>query len=156
MHTNDNQENKFNSLLVEYLNTFNRIELNVGLCLSCLPDVDTQDMNNKLCKMSFDNKIECLLRLTSADYNKKDLHTWCKYAHEKRHERNMYLHGQWEFIHRNEKQISFSIAPWVKDKYEKIYPGRMFTLNKLEDLVSDLRDCSEELGKIVKSIFGIL
>lgn len=145
--------NKFNSLLVEYLNTFNYIELNVGLCINYLSGIDTEDMNKKISKMSFEKKIEYLLKITSSDDSKKDLYTWSQDAHEKRHERNMYMHGQWVFIPHIEC-IEFKIAPWVKEKYSNVYPGICIPLDKFEDIVLDIKDCFNKFN-VLRTKYGI-
>jgi hypothetical protein len=153
MNNYDDLTNKFNSLLVDYLNTFNYIEVNVGLCIRYLSDIGIEDMNKKISKMSFEKKIEHLLKLTSADENKKDLYTWSQDAHEKRHERNMYMHGQWKFIP-HIQSIEFRIAPWVKEKYSNVYPGICIPLGTFEDIVLDIKDCFNKFNAL-RTKYGI-
>jgi hypothetical protein len=154
MNNYDDLKNKFNSLLVEYLNTFNIIELNVGLCIRYLSGLDIQNMDNKISKMSCESKIEYLLKLTSSDDDKKDIYTWCQKAHEKRHERNMYMHGQWRFIPHLEENVELRIAPWVVEKYKDIYPGTRITLQNLEDIVLDIKDCFKQFN-VLRTKHGI-
>ena len=89
-----------------------------------------------------------MLELTSAEENKQDPHIWCKDAHAKRHERNMYMHGQWSFYPHLEQAVEFLIAPWVKDKYAKVYPGSRITLYELESIVSDIKSCHEKFHEL--------
>ena len=142
------QENKritkFNSLIVEYLNTFNYLELNVGLCIRHLSSLGIEGADRKLERMSFEKKLKWLLKLTKTE-NSEDLHAWCQEAHEKRQERNMYLHGQWAFFPHLEEGVEFFVAPWVKKKYVNIYPGSRFNLQKLENIVADIKSCFEQL-----------
>jgi hypothetical protein len=136
--------NKFNSLLVDYLNTFNYLELNVGLCISHLDSLSMDESYKRLEKMNFDRKLEKLLELTNFIAT-SDLHDWCKEAHEKRNERNMYLHGQWIFFPYYDKGVEFSIAPWMRKKYSDIYPGIRFSLQEFESIVLDIKKCFERL-----------
>jgi len=154
MNNKEDLTHKFNSLLVEYLNTFNYIELNVGLCIRYLSGLDTQNMDNKISKMSFDKKIKYLLKLASDNDNRKDLYSWCEEVNDKRHERNMYMHGQWNYIPCFEKGVEFSIAPWTREKYADVYPGRRFTLDKLEEIVSDIKTCFKQFNKL-RTKYGI-
>ena len=148
MNKHMESKNKFNSLLVEYLNIFNFIELNVGLCIRLISELSAEEMNSKIEKLSFEKKIELLLKLTSGESDKKDLHEWCVEAHEKRHERNMYMHGQWCFFPHLEEGVEFLIAPWVKEKYAALYPGPRFTLHKLECIVNDIKGCFNKFNKL--------
>ena len=86
--------------------------------------------------------------------SKQDLHDWCKDAHEKRHERNMYMHGQWAFLPHLEEAVEFTIAPWMKEKYAGIYPGTRFSLSHLEMVVSDLQSCFKSLQSLRRK-YGI-
>ena len=147
-------KNKFNSLLVEYFNTFNYIELNVGLCIRFLSGLSYEEMNSKIEKLNFAKKIEILLKLTSAELDKKDLHEWCIEAHKKRHERNMYMHGQWHFIPHLEEGVEFSIAPWVQKKYAALYPGQRIALHKLECIVDDIKSCFDQFNRL-RTKYGI-
>jgi len=150
----DNQlVRKFNGLLVDYLNTFNLLELNVGLCVRFLSSLDTEDANKKLEKMSFEKKLEQLLDLTASE-NGSEIHKWCEEAHAKRHERNMYMHGQWEFFPHLDESVEFSIAPWVKEKYSSIYPGNRFSLQKLESIVLDIKASFQQL-MLLRRKYGI-
>ena len=104
--------------------------------------------------MSFEKKLEYLLKLVDIEENKNDLQLWCRDAHAKRYERNMYMHGHWQFFPHLEENIEFLIAPWVKDKYEKIYPGSRFNLQKLEEIVSDIKGCFNQFQNLRKK-YGI-
>ena len=104
--------------------------------------------------MSFEKKLEYLLKLANIEEDKTDLKSWCREAHAKRHERNMYMHGQWQLFPHFEKNIEFLVAPWVKQKYEKIYPGSRFTIQKLEEIVSEIKTCFNQFQAIRKK-YGI-
>ncbi|MDF2182607.1 hypothetical protein [Neptuniibacter sp. CAU 1671] len=146
-------KNKFNNLLADYLNTFNFIELNVGLCIRHLSPLGLEESDKKLEKMSFERKLECLMDLSPVD-SKRDLHEWCADAHEKRHERNMYMHGQWAFLPHLEEGVEFLIAPWMKQKYAAVYPGSRFSLEHLEIIVSELQACFKSL-QLLRRKYGI-
>lgn len=146
-------KNQFNSLLAGYLNTFNFIELNVGLCIRSLSPLGIDESDRKLAKMSFEKKLEYLIDLSPID-SKNDLHAWCANAHDKRHERNMYMHGQWAFLPHLEEGVEFHIAPWMKEKYAAVYPGSRFSLNHLERVVSDLQACFKSL-QLLRRKYGI-
>ena len=138
---------KFNALIVEYLNTFNYLELNVGLCIRYISEMDLESANTKIGKMSFERKLEYLMSILNKDIG-EDLRLWCEEAHSKRHERNMYMHGQWALFPYYDECVEFSIAPWVRERYEKIYPGSRFSIEKLETVVSDIKHCFEEFQKL--------
>ena len=154
MNKNIELTDRFNSLLVEYLNTFNLLELNVGLCISHLSKIEQHEIYKKINKMSFEKKLEYLLELTSSEENKQDLYFWCKDAHSKRHERNMYMHGQWYLIPHLDQCVEFRIAPWVKDKYANVYPGSRFTFHQLESIVTSMKSCLEAFFDLRKK-YGI-
>ena len=153
MSTEINLSNKFNGLLVDYLNTFNYLELNVGLCIRHLSDLDTFQADKKLERMAFEKKLKWLLEISSEEV-RDDLHEWCKEAHAKRHERNMYMHGQWAFFPHLEKGVEFHIAPWIREKYENVYPGSRFTLKNLENIVLDIKSCFKQLQSLRRK-YGI-
>lgn len=154
MDKNNDLRNKFNSLLVDYLNTFNFLELNVGLCITHLSELETHEIHKKIEKLNFAGKIEYFLKLIGSENNKKDLHTWCEDAHSKRHERNMYMHGQWTLFPHVEQCVKIEIAPWVKEKYVNIYPDRRFTLLELEGIVTDIKKCFEQF-QALRTKYGI-
>jgi len=147
MRDSNDLMNKYNSLLVDYLRYFNLLELNVGLCIRRLSGIDESEIHRKLDKMSFEKKLEYLLELSSKE-NDSELKNWCKEAHARRQERNMYMHGQWAFIPHLEEGVEFLLAPWVEEKYCNIYPGKRFTLEKLESIVLDIRACFNDFNKL--------
>ena len=80
---------KFNSLLVEYMNIFNHLESNVGSCITLLEDSSREDSYLSLAKASCEKKIEKLYKIVQSKnilkstINLKELEKWCKNAHTK-------------------------------------------------------------------------
>ena len=153
MYIDPSTEERFNRLLVDYLNTFNLLELNVGICIRSMWDLKTRDADRKLERMNFDIKLEHLIKLAWNE-QRSDLLAWTKAAHEKRHERNMYVHGIWACLPHLERGVEFIVAPWMKAKYEAVYPGERFTLEVLEGIVQDIKSCFSELQSLRRK-YGI-
>ena len=110
-------KDKFNSLLVEYLNTFNLLETNIGLCISHLEDSSIEDNYKLLAKTSCEKKIEYLYeivkseKILNSDSDLQALEEWCINAHKMRHQRNKYIHGHWSFLPHLENGVKLTVAP---------------------------------------------
>lgn len=138
----------FNSLLVEYLNTFNQLEKNVGLCIARLEDSSIEDGFKKLATTNCEMKIEKLYKfvkskkILKSESNLQELKDWCESAHQMRHQRNKYIHGHWTFLPHLENGVELSVAPWVKE----IYGGNeRMSLQELSNIVQAIKDCFEQL-----------
>ena len=139
---------EFNSLLIEYLNTFNLLEENVGLCISHLDEKSKEDSYKSLAKSSCEKKIEDLYEIIKSEKilisksNLQELKDWCKSAHQMRHQRNKYIHGHWTFLPHLENGVELSVAPWVNE----IYGGsERMSLQELSNIVQEIKDCFERL-----------
>jgi len=142
---------EFNSLLVEYLNTFNLLEKNVGLCISHLEDSSTEDVYKSLANTSCEKKIENLYEivktknLLKSDGNLKELKDWCENAHQMRHQRNKYMHGHWSFLPHLEHGVELNVAPWVKEKYGG---SERMSFQDLNAIVQEIKECFKQLCDI--------
>lgn len=153
MNNYTNSIEEFNSLIVEYLNYFNLIEINVGLCIAHLETLDRDAIYKKLARLSFEKKIECLYSLTSnnvviADKNGlKEIEDWCSKAQTERHQRNRYMHGHWCYLPHLEEGVELNIPPWFREKYSESHEKRM-SMDKLRKIVEGIRSCFNELNVI--------
>ena len=112
--------NQFNSLLVDYLNTFNILETNIGLCISRLENNGIDAAYNKLKNLSCEKKIDYLYKIVRTEKKIKDikeLEDWCINAHKARNERNKYIHGCWSYLPHLEESVELVVSPWQKEKY---------------------------------------
>ena len=139
---------EFNSLLVEYLNFFNLLEENVGLCISHLEDSSIEDSYKVLEKTSCKKKIENLYEIVNqkkilkSESNLQELKDWCESAHQMRHQRNKYIHGHWTYLPHLENGVELRVAPWVKEEYGG---SERLSLQELSIIVREIKDCFEQL-----------
>lgn len=141
---------KFHSLLVEYLNTFNLLEMNVGACISFLETSSREDSYLSLAQTSCKRKIENLYeivkttKILKSSRNLQELEEWCENAHQMRHQRNYYIHGVWSFVPHLDR-VELNVAPWFKGKYEG---GSRMNLHEFSIIVQELTDCFIKLKQI--------
>lgn len=122
-----NQEDRFNKALVKFIQNFNCLELNLGLCINYLhsyPDPasvsnDPESFYPQLMTMTCEQKISKLRHLLSIrNIEIKELDAWFESAALAREKRNRYLHGIWEYLPtRQEKPVGFRCPPWWREKY---------------------------------------
>ena len=142
---------RFNSLLVEYLNTFNLLETNVGLCISHLVDSSVEESHKLLARTNCEGKIKRLHEIVKSrnilksKINFQELEDWCADAHQKRHQRNKYIHGHWTFLPHLENGVELNVAPWIKEKYGA---SERMSLQELDVIVHELKDCFRQLMAI--------
>ena len=138
---------KFNSLLVEYLNAFNLLEMNVGSCIRFLDDSSKEDSNRSLARTSCEKKLESLYEIVKSksilksERNLQELETWCENANKMRHQRNSYIHAVWSFLPHLDR-VELSVAPWFRAKYQ----GSLeMSLQEFSVIVQEIKDCFEQL-----------
>ena len=141
---------KFNSLLVEYINTFNLLEGNVGSCITTLADSSREYSYKLLAKTSCEKKIENLYKIVQSKdtlkntRNLKELEEWCENAHKMRYQRNHYMHGVWSYLQHHDR-VELYLAPWFREKFEG---STKMTLQEFADIVQGIKDCFQQLMAI--------
>ncbi|MEH6626552.1 MAG: hypothetical protein V7739_08910 [Motiliproteus sp.] len=141
---------QFNSLLVEYMNTFNLLEGNVGSCIVFLEDSSREDSFQSLAKANCVKKIEKLYKIVHLNNLLKsakrlsELEKWCKNANQMRHRRNYYIHGVWSYIPHLDR-VELNVAPWFRQGYDG---STKMTLQDFKVVVQEIKDCFHKLLEI--------
>lgn len=114
-------ESEFSLKLLRFLNAFNYLERNVGLCLSFLLNPENpRAAHNRISKMTAQVKISTLRQELCRRYSAErkeilsEFDAWCEDAEKSRALRDKYLHGQWQVLPmNNERPITFSLPEWI-------------------------------------------
>ncbi len=154
---------RFQKAMFNLLQSFNYIDLNVGLLIAATPGQgSTEDLYKKLSQKSFDQKMKwfSLLLNESAlsehigEQGVSDFKAWYASAHEARELRNRYVHSIWRFNPmRRGSPVEISAPPWMEgilgDKRSEV-----MSLSELEARAAMVESAFKAFNKIRKK-YGV-
>lgn len=111
---------EFTAAFANFINQFNLLEINIGLCLRLSPtNPELRATNKQLDSLPFHGKLELLTMLvdqnafvTSKKGLRKEYHAWLLSMNQMRAARNSYIHGYWDVYPSVERPIRFRPMVW--------------------------------------------
>ncbi len=115
-------EHEFAMAFAHYVNLYNMMERNLGLCIrSEMVHPEFRITDKQLDNLSFHGKLERLTKLVDQSaFNiskkglKKDYGKWLQLVNETRATRNQYIHGDWDIYPSVERPVRFTPMVWVE------------------------------------------
>ena len=142
-------EHEFAMAFARYVNLFNMLERNIGLCIRYKQvQPEFRATAKQLDNLSFNGKLERLT--TIVDQNgfdiskkglKKDYARWLQLMDKSREARNLYVHGDWYVCVEAKQPIQFTPLRWVEreneDRTERMTMDEFLARMKELDHVSE-------------------
>ena len=146
---------RFSLALVRLLNTYNYLDLNLGLSIRFLENPSNPEASDKkLANMTTEQKLVLWQSLlvkgewVTTPEQLSELEDWAKRANTSRHTRNRYVHGRWQILPlRQEKPVGLAVPPWWKDKTDAEVTDYM-SLDELESVADEMEDMFKEFNQL--------
>lgn len=114
-------EREFSLQFVRFVNAFNYLERNIGLCLSFLLNPQNpRSTYSRLLMLTTEGKLAALRSELSKRYGAGDnvvlseFEAWYERAEKSRALRDKYVHGQWQILPMDkERPVTFSLPEWI-------------------------------------------
>jgi hypothetical protein len=153
-------EHEFSTAFANFINQYNLLELNIGLCIrSQMVRSEYRVTDKQLDTLSFHGKLERLTKLVDQNsfmISKKGLgkeyHAWLLSMNQMRTMRNSYIHGYWDVYPSVERPIRFKPMLWEEPKARNCY--QEMTLLEFLEQMTEFNLTFKEFFRIRKK-FGI-
>lgn len=120
-------KHEFATAFANFINLYNLLEINIGLCLRLSPtNPELRATNKQLDSLSFHGKLQRLTKLVDQQAfatRKKGLrneyHSWLQVMDETRTARNRYIHGYWDVYPAVERSVRFRPMAWEESETKR-------------------------------------